>query len=94
MRPSVSQPMHALQTIFCTAESAVTVGIVEAKVATYLQPVTLQWASGSNKGAQHRGDLPPLAIQLSGGKVEASGWLVEARTSEAESLEAQTRVRG
>ncbi len=28
---------------------------VEAKMAAYLHPVALQWAWGSNEGAQHRG---------------------------------------
>ncbi len=37
---------------------AVTVGIVEAKVATYSHPAALHWASGSDEGSQYRGDLP------------------------------------
>ena len=42
------------------------VATVEAKVATYLQPAAPQRTSGSNKGARHRGGLPPIqAVDLS-----------------------------
>ena len=42
---------------------AVGVGMVEGKVATYLHHLALQWASGSNEGARHRGSQPPPATQ-------------------------------
>ncbi len=68
-------------------------GIVEAEMATYLHPAALQWAPGSNSGAQHTGDLPPLTTQwhevgsrscaTCGGKMVASIWQLEARTSQA-----------
>ena len=64
----------------------------------------LQRLSRSNEEAWHRGRLPPLATQWhlagsqlwasGGGSVEASGWLLEARTGQAEIREAQRRARG
>ena len=38
-------------------------GMVEAKVDAELLKVALQWASGGNKGAWHRGGLPPIVTQ-------------------------------
>ena len=71
-------------------------------VEAYLHPVALQWASGGNEVAQHRGGLPPLATQwhyiasracvTGGGSVAASSWLLEAKTSEAENQEAQRKI--
>ncbi len=38
-------------------------GMVETKGLPKLHPVALQWASGGNEGTQHRGGLPPIAIE-------------------------------
>ncbi len=79
------------------------IGILEAKLAAYLHPVALQWAYGSNERVQHRGSISPPATQwpevaswacaTGGGSVEASGLLLEARTSDKERQEAQRKVR-
>ena len=77
---------------------------VEAKVAAYLHPAALQWASGSHKGlstekaAIHE---PPSGTGLEAMPVPlekamcmvASNFQLEARSTEAENQEAQTRVR-
>ena len=59
------------------------------------QPIYIQWPPGRNEAARHRGGQPPPATQWyqagsrlcasEGGIVEASGWLLVARSSEAES---------
>ena len=72
---------------------AMRVGIMEAKVAACLHPLDLHWASVSKEEARHRGGQPPLATQwhqaahracvTGGGKVVASSWLMDARSSQA-----------
>ena len=76
------------------------VGTVQAKVAAELHPAALQGVSGGHEGVRQ----PSLATQWhqaenqlcasEGGRVESSGWLLEARTTEAESHLTQRRVRG
>ncbi len=39
------------------------IGMVEAEVATYLQPARPQQPSGSNEGGWHREGLPPISTQ-------------------------------
>ena len=71
---------------------------MEAKLAASLHPAARQWASGSNEGLDtEEASLhePPCGTRLEansatgGGRVGASGWLLEAKTSEPELQEAQ-----
>ena len=48
---------------------------MEAKEDAYLQPAAVQWATGRNDGARHRGGQPPLAT--SGTRLEADSVLLE-----------------
>ena len=43
--------------------TAARVGIVEAKIATFLHPAVLQWASGHNEWVWSRRGQPTLATQ-------------------------------